>query len=103
VVEGDSSSSVGQGNQRVSVFDEDGNFLHAFGWGADTGAAALEVCTTVSGCQAGIEGSGAGQLNIAPGASGDIVARYRPPLRDAQPHAVVAVIRETHLCSWVAP
>jgi hypothetical protein len=50
------------GNRRVSVFDEDGDFLRAFGWGVDTGAAALEVCTAASGCQAGLSGSGAGQL-----------------------------------------
>ena len=50
-------------NARVSVFDQNGNFLRAFGWGVDTGAEALEVCTQASGCQQGIPGSGAGQLN----------------------------------------
>jgi hypothetical protein len=51
------------GNHRVSVFDEDGDFLRAFGWGVDTGAAQLEVCTTASGCQQGTSGASAGQLS----------------------------------------
>ena len=52
------------GNHRVSVFKAStAEFLFAFGWGVDTGANALEICTTASGCQAGIEGFGAGQLS----------------------------------------
>ena len=52
-----------QGNHRVSVFKAStAEFLFAFGWGVDTGANALETCTTSSGCQAGISGAGAGQL-----------------------------------------
>lgn len=51
-------------NNRIDVFKaENGEFLFAFGWGVDTGAAKLEKCTTASGCQAGIAGSGAGQLS----------------------------------------
>jgi sugar lactone lactonase YvrE len=50
------------GNARISVFSAAGTFIRAFGWGVDTGTAALEVCTTASGCQAGITGGGAGQL-----------------------------------------
>jgi NHL repeat-containing protein len=52
-----------KGNNRVEVFEEDGDFLFAFGWGVDTGAAALQTCTTASGCQAGIAGAGPGQLS----------------------------------------
>lgn len=51
------------GNDRVSVFDEDGVFLRAFGFGVNTGAEVLEVCTAASGCQAGIEGSAGGQFH----------------------------------------
>jgi NHL repeat len=51
-----------RGNRRVDVFDADRNFLFAFGWGVDTGASELQTCTTASGCQAGLEGSGAGQF-----------------------------------------
>ena len=40
-------------NRRVQKFDPAGAFLFAFGWGVDTGAAALETCTTASTCQAG--------------------------------------------------
>jgi hypothetical protein len=52
-----------KGNDRVLAFDADGDFLFAFGWGVDTGAAQLQTCTTASGCQAGIPGSAAGQLS----------------------------------------
>ena len=54
-----------RGNNRIAVFDAGGSFIRAFGWGVDTGAAALEVCTTASTCQAGLPGSGAGQLKGA--------------------------------------
>jgi ribosomal protein S14 len=50
------------GNRRVKTFDSSGGFLFAFGWGVDTGAAALETCTTASTCQAGTSGSGVGQF-----------------------------------------
>jgi tripartite motif-containing protein 71 len=50
-------------NNRISVFSATGTFIHAFGWGVDTGAAAFEVCTTASTCQAGLSGYGAGQLH----------------------------------------
>ena len=50
------------GNRRVQKFDSSGAFLFAFGWGVDTGAAALQTCTTASTCQAGLSGSGAGQF-----------------------------------------
>jgi hypothetical protein len=58
---------VDQANNRVNVFevDEGGaamKFLFAFGWGVDTGANAFEKCTTASGCQAGLPGSGNGQF-----------------------------------------
>jgi DNA-binding beta-propeller fold protein YncE len=52
-------------NRRVDKFDSSGNFLFAFGWGVDTGAAALQTCTTASTCQAGSSGAGAGQLGTA--------------------------------------
>jgi hypothetical protein len=52
-----------EGDNRVAVFEEDGDFLFAFGWGVDTGAAKLETCTEASGCQKGLAGSGAGQFS----------------------------------------
>jgi tripartite motif-containing protein 71 len=48
-------------NERIQVFDSSGTFLRMWGWGVDTGANAFQVCT--SSCQAGIEGSGAGQFD----------------------------------------
>ncbi|HEU4737921.1 MAG TPA: hypothetical protein VFS54_02435 [Solirubrobacterales bacterium] len=53
---------TGNTNRRVDVFTSSGAFAGAFGWGVDTGAAALEVCTTASTCQVGVAGAGAGQF-----------------------------------------
>lgn len=47
-------------NHRIEKFDANGGFLAAFGWGVKDGKAEAEVCS--GGCQAGIAGSGAGQL-----------------------------------------
>jgi NHL repeat-containing protein len=55
------------GNGRVDEFTPTGEFVRAFGFGVDTGAAALEVCTTVSGCQASVQGGAAGQLSSIQG------------------------------------
>jgi NHL repeat len=49
------------GNHRVVSFDPQGNFAAAWGWGVDNGASESQVCA--SGCQAGLAGSGAGQLD----------------------------------------
>jgi hypothetical protein len=49
-----------RGNNRIDVFKANGEFEFAFGWGVDTGAAALEKCTTV--CQKGLAGAGDGEL-----------------------------------------
>src|SRR5262245_15463939 len=49
------------GNARVAVFGPTGTFVRAFGWGVADGGAEAEVCT--SACQAGIPGSGPGQLS----------------------------------------
>lgn len=48
-------------NSRVNVFTLDGSFLRAFGWGVETGASKLEVCTAQTGCRAGLAGYGEGQ------------------------------------------
>jgi DNA-binding beta-propeller fold protein YncE len=50
-------------NHRISVFRASGAFIRAFGFGVNTGAAAFEVCSKASTCQAGIAGAGAGQLD----------------------------------------
>jgi DNA-binding beta-propeller fold protein YncE len=47
-------------NDRVSRFGPTGAFKSMFGWGVKDGSAALQVCT--AGCQAGIAGTGLGQL-----------------------------------------
>jgi hypothetical protein len=60
-----------EANNRIDVFASDGAFLFAFGWGVDSGAAALETCTEASACQAGLTGSGAGQFNRPTGVTVD--------------------------------
>jgi len=54
---------IDQNNSRIQVFDSAGILLFAYGWGVDTGASMFEICTIASGCQAGINGSGAGQFH----------------------------------------
>ena len=49
-----------QGHNRIQKFDSNGNFILAFGWGVQTGASQLEVCTL--SCATGIYGSGDGQM-----------------------------------------
>ncbi|HEX2161343.1 MAG TPA: hypothetical protein VHF88_05920 [Thermoleophilaceae bacterium] len=39
-------------NRRIHQFTSGGTFVRAWGWGVDTGAAAFEVCTTASACNA---------------------------------------------------
>ena len=48
---------------RVDEFTSTGGFVQAWGWGVATGAAQFEKCTTASGCQAAISGSGDGQFD----------------------------------------
>jgi DNA-binding beta-propeller fold protein YncE len=53
-----------QTSDRISVFGTAGpSFIRAFGWGVDDGTAEFQVCTAVSICQAGVGGSGTGQVD----------------------------------------
>ena len=61
-------------NNRISEFTSNGTFVRAWGFGVDTGANAFEICTTASGCQAGIAGSEAGQFSDGGGAGAPAVA-----------------------------
>lgn len=57
-------------NGRVSEFSRDGEFIRAFGYDVIPGGAAEpEVCTTETGCQAGVSGAAVGQFQ-APRAVG---------------------------------
>lgn len=47
-------------NHRIEEFDANGNFMSTFGWGVKDGKPEAQTCT--NGCQAGIAGSGVGQL-----------------------------------------
>ncbi len=53
-------------NRRISEFTPWGEFVRAFGWGVESGAAELQTCTEASGCQAGLTGSGPGQFGHVP-------------------------------------
>jgi hypothetical protein len=57
------------GNHRVDKFDEAGVFIEAWGWGVADGLAHTEVCAL--SCQAGLEGSGAGQFTTPIGMAVD--------------------------------
>jgi len=46
--------SGSDGSRRVMQFDADGDFVRAWGFGVDDGAAQFQVCTTASGCQAAV-------------------------------------------------
>jgi hypothetical protein len=63
-------------NNRIGEFTPWGSFVKAFGWGVRDGAAELQTCTADTGCQKGLEGSGAGQLKgasqVAVDAAGDV-------------------------------
>jgi hypothetical protein len=57
-----------QTNRRISVFSPTGTFEGGFGWGALDGTAALQLCTSVSGCSApAAAGAAAGQLGASIG------------------------------------
>jgi hypothetical protein len=47
-------------NHRIEKFGPSGSFISTFGWGVKDSKPEAQTCTT--GCQAGIAGSGAGQL-----------------------------------------
>ena len=61
-------------NHRVEEFNEAGTFVKAFGWGVSNGESKLQVC--ISSCQAGISGSGNGEMSypdaVATDSNGDI-------------------------------
>jgi sugar lactone lactonase YvrE len=58
-----------QVNRRVSAYTPWGEFVMAFGWGVRNGDAELQTCTTATGCQQGLTGSGPGQFGEVPAKS----------------------------------
>jgi len=50
------------GQPRVSDFDAQWEFVKAWGWGVRDGVSEPQVCTTQTGCLAGVEGAGPGQF-----------------------------------------
>jgi NHL repeat len=66
-----------QSNSRVDVFGPTGNFLRAWGFNVIPAApSGFQVCTTVTNCQSGTSGPGAGQFSsqtdLAVGPGGEI-------------------------------
>jgi DNA-binding beta-propeller fold protein YncE len=61
---------VEQGNARVSEFDAWGQFIRAWGWGVRDGSSEFQICTSGTGCQAGIKGAGPGQFDRKLGGGG---------------------------------
>ena len=63
-------------NGRIDEFSAWGTFIKAWGWGVRDGKSELQTCTAQTGCQAGLEGTGVGQLSdsrgIAIDSTGDI-------------------------------
>jgi hypothetical protein len=63
------------GNRRVSEFNSSGSFVRAFGTGVNS-TNGSDVCTAASGCKAGSNGAGAGELagpaGIAVSGSGEV-------------------------------
>jgi RTX calcium-binding nonapeptide repeat (4 copies)/NHL repeat len=61
-------------NNRIEKFSSSGTFLSTWGWGVADGSNAFQICT--SSCQAGIHGSGDGQLwtpqGVAVSSSGNV-------------------------------
>jgi hypothetical protein len=51
-----------KGNNRIDEYTATGVFVAAWGWGVQDGKPEYQTCTTLSGCQAGIPGTGEGQL-----------------------------------------
>ena len=49
------------GDNRVDEFSATGSFVRAWGWGVVDGSPELQVCTT--GCEYGLPGKGAGEIN----------------------------------------
>jgi hypothetical protein len=54
-----------RGNNRIDVFDSEGHFELAFGWGVKPGVSGFGKCTVASGCKAGSIGAGAGQFDFS--------------------------------------
>ncbi len=69
-------------NSRIDEFTAWGVFVKAFGWGVLDGSAEPQTCTEATGCQAGIEGSGAGQFlspqGLAVDSAGSVYVVDRP-------------------------
>jgi len=65
---------VEQSNARVSEFNPWGQFVRAWGWGVRDGTNEFQICTTATGCRAGIRGAGSGQFDRKLGGGGIAVA-----------------------------
>jgi DNA-binding beta-propeller fold protein YncE len=58
-------------NRRLVEFNPLGQFIKAWGWGIDTGAPELQICTESSTCEEGLTGSGIGEFGSPQGVAVD--------------------------------
>ncbi len=59
-------------NQRIQVYDSNGNFLRTWGENVDmTGGTGFEICVVAANCQSGTQGDGGGTLNYPTGIGTD--------------------------------
>jgi len=58
-------------NRRIQQFGSTGDFVRIWGWGVKDGGGEFEICTVAAGCQKGLSGNGAGQLNAPQGIAVD--------------------------------
>jgi hypothetical protein len=58
-------------NHRINQFSIWGTFVKSWGWGVRNGDPELQTCTTQTGCEAGLEGGGTGQLGLPQGIAVD--------------------------------
>lgn len=70
--------------QRIDEFSAAGAFIRAFGWGTVDGAAELQTCTALGGCQKGLEGSLPGEFEFPEELAVDnSCAEHEPPLTES--------------------
>lgn len=74
-----------QVNQRVQELDAWGQFVKAWGWGVRDGSNEFQTCTSATGCQSGIQGTGVGQFQNPQGitldSAGDVYVFDKENLR----------------------
>jgi DNA-binding beta-propeller fold protein YncE len=90
----ESAGNTHFGNFRIDEFTAWGEFIRAWGWGVRDGAAELQICTSATGCRAGLEGSGPGQFELPAGLAVDSVGNVY--IADQKAHRIQKFDSEGH-------